>query len=315
MSFSSHPLRIMQDTYAHDQIYHPYEEEEVIKVKHHHKETESLLSPPLTPTEVHQPQPVGLSPPTVPMNQPLCWNYTPKDRKGFIGAYSRMVPYLRKTNCIKDTNERMFALNVYRDLLINKKAEQDKKKKGCTMLDETVVQHTKKRKLAIMSATDDTSNHTMAINEDKHQPMKRKRVSSVLPSGKDAALAFDAIDIDTCDQDFYPQGWVPLREALDQVPVKVAWKGAPLPIHQQPYYHDLHHVEATMSSILRLSPVQYLRCKRTLILAARTLKTQQIPFTKSVAQKLCRVDVNKTSALWTAFGQLGWFDGDDNCLA
>ncbi|KAI8373431.1 hypothetical protein EDC96DRAFT_499288 [Choanephora cucurbitarum] len=310
MSFSSQPLRIMQDTFAQDQIYHPYEEE-VIKVKHHHKETESLLSPPLTPTEVHQPHPVGLSPPTVAMNQPLCWNYRPKNRKAFIGAYSRMVPNLRKNKTdLEDApgSERMFALNVYRDLLINKKkSEQDKK--GCTMLDETVVPHTKKRKLAIMSASEDV----MILNQDK--PMKRKRVSSVLPSGKDAALAFDSIDIDTCDQDFYPQGWVPLREALDQVPVKVCWKGAPLPIHQQPYYHDLHHVEATMSSVLRLSPVQYLRCKRTLILAARTLKIQQIPFTKSVAQKLCRVDVNKTSALWTAFGQLGWFDGDDNCLA
>jgi hypothetical protein len=67
-----------------------------------------------------------------------------------------------------------------------------------------------------------------------------------------------------------------------------------------------------MASILRLSPVQYLRCKRTLILAARTLKQQQIPFTKSVAQKLCRVDVNKTSALWTAFGQLGWLESNSN---
>lgn len=83
--------------------------------------------------------------------------------------------------------------------------------------------------------------------------------------------------------------------------------GAPLLIHQQPYYDGLHQVESSMASILRLSPIQYLRCKRTLILAARTLKLQQIPFTKSVAQKLCRVDVNKTSALWTAFGQLGWF--------
>lgn len=84
--------------------------------------------------------------------------------------------------------------------------------------------------------------------------------------------------------------------------------GAPLCINQEPFYHLLHPVEASMASTLRLSPIQYLRCKRTLILAARTLKHQNISFTKSVAQKLCRVDVNKTSALWTAFGQLGWFD-------
>lgn len=85
--------------------------------------------------------------------------------------------------------------------------------------------------------------------------------------------------------------------------------GAPLSINRQPYFNQLHPAEVTMASVLRLTPIQYLRCKRTLILASRTLKMQQVPFTKSIAQKLCRVDVNKTSALWTAFRQLGWFNG------
>ncbi|KAG2209776.1 hypothetical protein INT47_001924 [Mucor saturninus] len=255
---------------------------------------DSLMSPPLTPTEAHHP--------TLSIEHDDSWYY-PRRRKEFITSYSKMVPFLRKRKEHDDSdNHGMFALNVYRDLMLvgqqdNKKSRREIKKEenDCVMSDETVVPHTQKRKLCFTSPSE----------QDKK---KRKRVSSILPTGKEAALAFDSIDIDTPDKDFYPVHWVPLRNALDQVPVKVCWKGAPLLIHQQPYYDGLHRVEASMASILRLSPIQYLRCKRTLILAARTLKLQQIPFTKSVAQKLCRVDVNKTSALWTAFGQLGWFD-------
>jgi hypothetical protein len=170
------------------------------------KQDDSLMSPPLTPTDTFHPPHATLS--------PTLWDYPTKNRKQFIESYSRMVPSLRKTNCI-DTNERTFALNVYRDLLITKKQqEQEDKIKDCAMLDN-VVPHTKKRKLAITALKD----------KQAAPPQKRKRVSSVLPSGKDAALAFDAIDIDTSDQDFYPEGWVPRKEALDQVPVKVSWKG------------------------------------------------------------------------------------------
>jgi hypothetical protein len=201
MAFSNTVLRIMQV---------PYQKVPTMPIK----QDNSLMSPPLTPTDAHHPPHATLSPP-----QQL-WDYPAKNnRKQFIQSYSRMVPYLRKnSNCI--CNERTFALNVYRDLLITKKQqEQEDKIKDCAMLDKrAVVPHTKKRKLAISASLQDKQQHHDA-------PQKRKRVSSVLPSGKDAALAFDAIDIDTCDQDFYPQGWVPLREALDQVPVKVTWKG------------------------------------------------------------------------------------------
>ncbi|CAO3651834.1 unnamed protein product [Mucor fragilis] len=277
----SHQLRIMQDSYTH------------LKANAKNQD-DSLMSPPLTPTDA-------------PLND--LWHYsatveelsmpsieaTRKDRKQFIKNYARMVPSLRKN---KRNAHGVFALNVYRDILLKQQQQRQQQQKQqekskynhCARLDN-VVPHTKKRKM---------------VAEDG---IKRKRVSSVLPSGKDAASAFDAIDIDTSDILFYPEGWAPNNAALDHVPVKVNWKGAPLPINDQPYFDHLHQIESTMASVLRLSPVQYLRCKRTLILAARTLKIQQIPFTKSVAQKLCRVDVNKTSALWTAFGQLGWFDG------
>ncbi|KAI8637902.1 hypothetical protein BD408DRAFT_423840 [Parasitella parasitica] len=271
-------LRIMQDSYTH--------------LKENTKnQDDSLMSPPLTPTDAplndlwHCNANVELPMPSIESPR--------KNRKQFIKNYARMVPSLQKK---KRNAHGIFALNVYRDILLKQEQlqqqkKQDKSKYNHCVRSDNAVPHTKKRK---------------TVAEDG---VKRKRVSSVLPSGKDAALAFDAVDIDTADIIFYPQGWAPFNEALDQVPVKVNWKGAPLPIDDQPYFDHLHHIEATMASVLRLSPVQYLRCKRTLILAARTLKIQQIPFTKSVAQKLCRVDVNKTSALWTAFGQLGWFDG------
>ncbi|KAG1451672.1 hypothetical protein G6F56_008023 [Rhizopus delemar] len=239
----------------------------IMPKKYEDKHQNDLLSPPLTPTE-------------------SCHWYEPKSRKSFIQSYCRMVPFLKK-----GTTHRVFAMNVYRDLL---KVKKEKKiDNNVTRSDKAAVLPSKKRK-------------SVVTIKDKPCP-KRRRVSS-LPSGKDAAAAFDAIDIESQDIDFYPSDWVPCQGKLDVIPVKVYWKGVPMSIEKQALYQVLHPVEASMASILRLSPIQYLRCKRTLILAARTLKYQNIPFTKSVAQKLCRVDVNKTSALWTAFGQLGWFD-------
>ncbi|KAG0785880.1 hypothetical protein G6F57_009051 [Rhizopus arrhizus] len=268
MTFTAKSLSIMREAYEKKHI-----------------ENDSLLSPPLTPTETSLPSPVTDNAP---------WYSCSRKRKTFIESYCRMVPSLRSAS----TNDRVFALNVYRDLLLLGKRNEEKKidSSNCTMLDKPAVLPSKKRKL------------NPPAPKDKQLSCKKRRVSSVLPTGKDAASAFDSIDIQSDDVDFYPPGWVPCREALDYTPVKVTWKGAPLCINQEPFYHLLHPVEASMASILRLSPIQYLRCKRILILAARTLKHQNISFTKSVAQKLCRVDVNKTSALWTAFGQLGWFD-------
>ncbi|KAI8984770.1 hypothetical protein BDF20DRAFT_816982 [Mycotypha africana] len=144
------------------------------------------------------------------------------------------------------------------------------------------------------------------------RPSKRKRVtiSSILPIGKEAQAAFDALDIDSTDEVYYPEGWIPSNHALDEHngAIKFSWKGSPMNIEGQAYYDHLHPAEIMMASSLRLSPVQYLKCKRTLIMAAKKLQEQRVPFTKSVAQRLCRVDVNKTSALWTIFGQLGWFN-------
>ncbi|KAI8599534.1 Homeodomain-like protein, partial [Dissophora ornata] len=86
--------------------------------------------------------------------------------------------------------------------------------------------------------------------------------------------------------------------------------GHPLSVVGKPGYEQLHPYEVHVASTLRLSPAQYLSCKRTLILASReyfaTPDGKQ--FRKSDAQKLCRIDVNKTSRLWEVFAKVGWLE-------
>ncbi|KAF9577616.1 hypothetical protein BGW38_007072 [Lunasporangiospora selenospora] len=75
----------------------------------------------------------------------------------------------------------------------------------------------------------------------------------------------------------------------------VIWKGQPLSVVGKPGYELLHEHERKIASTLRLSPAH-----------PRGPKKQ---FRKSDAQKLCRIDVNKTSQLWEVFAKLGWLAG------
>ncbi|KAI9492776.1 hypothetical protein BDB00DRAFT_764882 [Zychaea mexicana] len=123
----------------------------------------------------------------------------------------------------------------------------------------------------------------------------------------DPQYTFDNIDIDAQDHEFYPQGWLPLTDRLDHVPVDINWKGKPLKLDaNDPYYGRLHHTEADVISHMRLSPQLYLRCKRAIIMAAREFSMLGLEFRKSDAQKVCRIDVNKSSRLWAAFNAYGW---------
>jgi len=87
--------------------------------------------------------------------------------------------------------------------------------------------------------------------------------------------------------------------------------GQPLSVIGKPGYDQLHPHEAQIASTLRLSPAQYLSCKKTLILASRQFYAVKggKQFRKSDAQKLCRIDVNKTSQLWEVFARIGWLEG------
>ncbi|KAG0266867.1 hypothetical protein BG011_000482 [Mortierella polycephala] len=106
-------------------------------------------------------------------------------------------------------------------------------------------------------------------------------------------------------------GPVSMLDNVTHPPPKVIWKGTPLSVKGRPGYEQLHAYEEYIASTLRLSPAQYLSCKRTLILASRQYHANPNgkQFRKSDAQKLCRIDVNKTSRLWEAFAKIGWLEG------
>lgn len=73
-----------------------------------------------------------------------------------------------------------------------------------------------------------------------------------------------------------------------------------------PFFEKLHPGEASIAASLRLMPGQYLKCKWALVLAAKHAYETKSMFRKSEAQKVCCIDVNKTSVLWNTFGKLGW---------
>ncbi|KAF9180908.1 hypothetical protein BGZ50_005848 [Haplosporangium sp. Z 11] len=106
-------------------------------------------------------------------------------------------------------------------------------------------------------------------------------------------------------------GPVSMLDDPNHPPPKVIWKGTPLSVKGRPGYEQLHPYEEYVASTLRLSPAQYLSCKQTLILASRQYHANPNgkQFRKSDAQKLCRIDVNKTSRLWEAFAKIGWLEG------
>ncbi|KAF9962771.1 hypothetical protein BGZ70_007893 [Mortierella alpina] len=86
----------------------------------------------------------------------------------------------------------------------------------------------------------------------------------------------------------------------------VQWKGTPLDIRQAPGFTKLHSHEVYVASTLRLTPAVYLSCKQTLVSASRGYAKTGKLFRKSDAQKLCKIDVNKTSKLWEVFARFGW---------
>ncbi|CAG8433625.1 10920_t:CDS:1 [Diversispora eburnea] len=93
---------------------------------------------------------------------------------------------------------------------------------------------------------------------------------------------------------------------LNHIAPKITWKGQPLSISHLPHFNALHPKEVIVASTLRLTPVQYLTSKNTLVSAAQRYVQRSLPFRKSDAQKLLRIDVNKASKLWEFFQQVKW---------
>ncbi|KAG0190264.1 hypothetical protein DFQ28_002271 [Apophysomyces sp. BC1034] len=103
-----------------------------------------------------------------------------------------------------------------------------------------------------------------------------------------AAAAYDQVDVTVDDSLVFEEAWVPSVQVFEKRPgVRIVWK-------------------VSIASTLRLTPEQYLKCKRTLVLAAQESAKASRAFRKSDAQKLCRIDVNKVSLLWSVFNRLGW---------
>ncbi|KAF9111022.1 hypothetical protein BGX27_005506 [Mortierella sp. AM989] len=153
------------------------------------------------------------------------------------------------------------------------------------------------------------------LDEDGNIIKKRKRTKKiqdpdhVSPSGfrhGGERTVQEPEEVVTLGPDVGPVSMLDVRQ-----PPMVVWKGQPLTVVGKPGYELLHPHEARIASTLRLSPAQYLSCKQTLILASRSYYANPDgkQFRKSDAQKLCRIDVNKTSRLWEVFAKIGWLAG------
>jgi SWIRM domain len=90
-------------------------------------------------------------------------------------------------------------------------------------------------------------------------------------------------------------------------PLKIDWKGSPLPLDNDPDRYLLHDQEVAAASSLRLNCAQYLTSKRRIFQAKLEKLRQGKEFRKTDAQQACKIDVNKASKLWTAFDRAGWF--------
>ena len=75
-----------------------------------------------------------------------------------------------------------------------------------------------------------------------------------------------------------------------------------------PNSDKLHPSEITAATTLRLTPDQYLTVKRRIFQARFEALRDGKSWNKTAAQMKCKIDVNKTSSLWSAYERVGWFD-------
>ncbi|KAI8332156.1 hypothetical protein EDC96DRAFT_611899 [Choanephora cucurbitarum] len=166
-----------------------------------------------------------------------------------------------------------------------------------------------KKKVASRPQSTITPQYVDSIQQYSTKNTSLEKEDLIAKRSTEAALLYDRLNAEM-DINVVFRGaeeWIPSYEPLNRKPtVRVQWKGHPLKIKKMPYYEKLHRNEASMAAILRLTPEQFLKCKWALILAAKEAYDTKSLFRKSEAQKVCCIDVNKTSALWNAFGKLGW---------
>ncbi|KAJ2499281.1 hypothetical protein GGH96_003649 [Coemansia sp. RSA 1972] len=94
----------------------------------------------------------------------------------------------------------------------------------------------------------------------------------------------------------------------------VKWnKADPIDISSAPMHERLARAERHCCSVLRLMPEQFLSIK--LLLLKEGLSRPPGTFKKRDAQRLCRIDVNKTSKIYEWFVSMGWLSGSDGIYA
>jgi hypothetical protein len=192
------------------------------------------------------------------------------------------------------------------------------------ILDKEQLEKTDKEPLETQPPKERTeiSNDATATSADEDGGVSKKAKT-------DAALVYDNLSADSDQATLFrnSEEWIPSLEVFNRKPtVRISWKGkcliinyyrlhkrlksclkgSPLRIKHMPYFEKLHSGEATIAGTLRLTPEQYLKCKWALVLAAKHAYETKSMFRKSEAQKVCCIDVNKTSVLWNTFGKLGW---------
>ncbi|KAJ2607349.1 hypothetical protein H4S08_004859, partial [Coemansia sp. RSA 1365] len=91
----------------------------------------------------------------------------------------------------------------------------------------------------------------------------------------------------------------------------VKWnKADPIDISEKPMADKLAAAERHCCSVLRILPEQYLTIKQTLLKESQN----RLPlgtFKKRDAQRLCRIDVNKTSKIYEWYVSMGWLPTSD----
>ncbi|KAI8324597.1 hypothetical protein GQ54DRAFT_296106 [Martensiomyces pterosporus] len=94
----------------------------------------------------------------------------------------------------------------------------------------------------------------------------------------------------------------------------VKWtKADPIDIEDKPMADRLAMAERHCCSILRILPEQYMTIKHTLLKEGRNRSPGT--FKKRDAQRLCRIDVNKTSKIYEWYVSMGWLPASNGVYA
>ncbi|KAJ1668887.1 hypothetical protein IW140_000047 [Coemansia sp. RSA 1813] len=94
----------------------------------------------------------------------------------------------------------------------------------------------------------------------------------------------------------------------------VKWnKADPIDVTVKPMADKLSSAEQHCCSVLRILPEQYLAIKHTLLKESRSRSPGS--FKKRDAQRLCRIDVNKTSKIYEWYVSLGWLAASNGVYA